>query len=155
MTLFVSTIVNKVDRKGRVSVPAQWRAALASQSFAGVVCFPSFTHGCLEGMGMDRLEKMAESLDRLDMFSVEQDDMTQLIFAAARQLSFDTEGRILLPEDFLAHAGISESAAFVGRGRTFQIWEPDAQRAAMADSMRRASATRPTLKMTQTPEGGA
>lgn len=151
MALFVSTIVNKVDRKGRVSVPAQWRAALASQSFAGIVCFPSFTHPCLEGMDMERLEKMAESLDRLDMFSVEQDDMTQLIFAAARQLSFDTEGRIMLPEDFIAHAGISDSAAFVGRGRTFQIWEPEAQRAALADSMRRASAQRPTLKL----EGGA
>lgn len=151
MSLFVSTIVNKVDRKGRVSVPALWRAALSGQSFAGVVCYPSFTASCLDGMGMDRLEKIAESLDRLDIFSPEQDEMAQLVFAAARQLSFDTEGRIMLPEDLVEHAGLSTEAAFVGRGRTFQIWEPAALKKAETDIRRRAAERRPSLRL----DGGA
>ncbi|NKD54794.1 MULTISPECIES: division/cell wall cluster transcriptional repressor MraZ [unclassified Haematospirillum] len=147
MSLFVSTIINKIDRKGRVSVPALWRSSLTGQGFAGVVCYPSFTTSCLDGMGMDRLEKIASSLDRLDIFSPEQDEMAQLVFASARQLAFDTEGRIMVPEDLLEHAGLSSEAAFVGRGRTFQIWEPSALKKAEAEIRRRAAERRPSLHL--------
>lgn len=148
MSLFVSTHTNKVDRKGRVSVPAQWRAALANQSFAGVVCLPNFRgQPCLDGMGFNRLEAMAEGMDGNDLFSEEQDALTQLVFASARQLPFDTEGRIMLPADFLEIAGITEQASFVGKGREFQIWEPAAHAAHMAEIRRRALEKRPSLKL--------
>lgn len=150
MSLFVSTIVNKIDRKGRVSVPASWRVALANPSFSGIFCYPSFVSSCLDGMGADRLNRIAESLDRLDVFSVEQDDMAQLIFASMRQLPFDTEGRVVLPDDLMVHADLSGEAAFVGRGKTFQIWEPTALKAAQDDARWRALQARPTLTL----EGG-
>ena len=124
MELFLSTYVNKVDRKGRVSVPATFRASLANQRFAGIVVFPSFIHAALEGGGIDRIEEMATRLDSLPQFSEEYDNLS-LIFASAQQLPFDTEGRIVLPADLAAHAGIADSAAFVGLGRSFQVWEPD------------------------------
>jgi len=40
-----------------------------------------------------------------------------------RQLTFDGQGRIMLPADLAKHAGISSNATFVGGGPTFQIWE--------------------------------
>lgn len=149
MSLFLSTFTNKVDRKGRVSVPAPFRAVLANQPFGGVICFPSFTAPCLEGMGMDRMEAYSASMDQFDAFSAEQDDMAQLIFASSRQLAFDSEGRIMLPEDFLSHAGITSHAAFVGKGRSFQIWEPEAHKAALAEIRNRALKAPPTLKVPQ------
>lgn len=153
MLLFLSTFVNKVDRKGRVSVPATFRAALASQPFAGIVCFPSFTDACLEGMGMDRMEAMANGMDSQSaMFSPEQDDLAHLVFSESRQLSWDTEGRVMLPEELLSHANISEQAAFVGKGRTFQIWQPEAHKAAIADLRARAKANPPTVRLA--PKGG-
>jgi MraZ protein len=121
--LFLSTFVNKIDRKGRVSVPASFRTAVAGQSFAGIVAYPSFKLQAIEGIGHDRIEEMAARVDALPEFSDERDNISQ-IFADAHQLPFDGEGRIVLPETLIAHAGLSENVAFVGLGRTFQLWEP-------------------------------
>ena len=59
------------------------------------------------------------------MFSSEQDDLTSLIYADAKEFPFDSTGRIVLSEKLMKHAGITDKAAFVGKGRTFQIWNPD------------------------------
>src|SRR5215469_3472751 len=122
--LFLSTFVNKVDRKGRVSVPATFRAAVADQSFPGIVVFPSFRHDALDGSGIKRMEEMSERLNTLDEFSEEHENL-QMLFASSQALPFDTEGRIILPESLAAFAHITDSAAFVGLGKSFQIWEPD------------------------------
>ena len=124
MALFLSTFTNKVDKKGRVSVPAPFRAALAGQNFNGLVAFRSYRLPAIEGLDMERMEQFSESADALDLFSEEHEDITATIFADAVQLSFDSEGRIMLPDQLVEHAGIADSATFVGRGRTFQIWEP-------------------------------
>lgn len=147
MRLFLSTFVNKVDRKGRVSVPATFRTALSDQPFQGVVAYRSFTAGCIEGCGMDFMERLSDSTQQFAAFSPEQEDLSSLIFADARQLGWDTEGRILLPEDLIGHAGITETAAFVGKGQTFQIWEPVAYKAVEAEIRARAAQARPTVPL--------
>lgn len=147
MGLFLSTFVNKVDRKGRVSVPATFRATLSAQAFQGVVAYRSFTTACIEGCGMDFMERLSDSAQTFDAFSAEQEDLSALIFADARQLAWDPEGRILLPEDILVHAGITEAAAFVGKGQTFQIWNPESYRAVEAEIRARALSNRPTLPL--------
>ena len=94
---------------------------------------------------MDRLERMSDTVDQFDAFSTEQDDITSLIFADARQLPWDGEGRIILAEDLMVHAGITDSAAFVGKGKTFQIWQPEAFRIAKEALRQRAMRERPTI----------
>ncbi len=121
--VFASTFVNKIDRKGRVSVPAPFRMALTGQSFAGIVAFRSLKYPALDAGGYDRLEEITARLDELPEFSDEHDALESVI-ADAQQLPFDSEGRIILPQPLLAYAGIGENAAFVGVGRSFQIWEP-------------------------------
>jgi MraZ protein len=141
--LFLSTFVNKVDRKGRVSVPATFRASLADQRFPGIVAFPSFNYPALDASGIHRIEEMTARLDTLEQFSDEYDNLS-LIFARAQQLPFDGEGRIVLPADLAAYAGITDSASFVGLGRTFQIWEPSryAEHDAMLSERARRQGTR-------------
>src|SRR3954463_11614824 len=78
VALFLSTFVNKVDRKGRVSVPASFRAALAGQSFAGIIAFRSFKNSAIEGSGIDRLEEMSARLDALDEFSEERESLASI-----------------------------------------------------------------------------
>lgn len=125
MTLFLSTYINKVDRKGRVSVPAPFRNTLSTQEFQGIIVFKSSKHDALEGFGMDRMLDMSERLDEYDMFSNEQDDLASLIFGEARQLPFDGDGRVILPADLAEFCGITDQAAFVGLGKKFQIWSPE------------------------------
>lgn len=153
MGLFLSTFVNKVDKKGRVSVPATFRATLAQQTFTGIIAYRSFTAPCIEGCGMDFMQRLSDSTQDFAAFSSEQEDLSALIFADARQLAWDPEGRILLPEDVMEHAGITEAAAFVGKGQTFQIWQPDAYKAVEAEIRARALKSRPTLPLKK--PGGA
>jgi MraZ protein len=123
VALFSSTFFNKIDRKGRVSVPAAFRAALNGQTFAGIVVFPSPKLRALDAGGYDRIEDIAKSLDGLPEFSDEYEAL-QSVLGEAEQLPFDGEGRVILPQALIDHAGIGEQAAFVGAGRSFQIWEP-------------------------------
>ena len=154
MALFLSTFVNKVDRKGRVSVPATFRTVLSQQSFSGVVAFPSLVYAAIEGSGIDRFERLAEGIDDLNPFSDEHDDFSKAIFGKAHQLPFDGEGRIILPEMLLTHAGITEHAAFVGQGRRFLIWEPESFARHEAEAVERAKRDRASLRLAAPPGGG-
>ena len=126
MALFLSTFVKKIDKKGRVSVPAQFRAALTEESFGGIVVYNSFVNACIEASGMSRIEKLSSGIDNLDPFSDERDAFATAVLGGSFQLQFDSEGRVTLPEDLIKAAGIDEDLVFVGKGPTFEIWEPKA-----------------------------
>ncbi|HTV46760.1 MAG TPA: division/cell wall cluster transcriptional repressor MraZ [Stellaceae bacterium] len=146
--MFLSTYVNKVDRKGRVSVPATFRAALSDQRFPGIVIFPSNKYPALDGNGIDRMDELMARLGSLPEWSDEHENLSVLMFADSQRLPFDPEGRITLPEDLARHASITDSAAFVGLGKSFQIWEPDryaAHRDAVRERARRQETTIPAI----------
>ncbi|MBL0318274.1 MAG: division/cell wall cluster transcriptional repressor MraZ [Alphaproteobacteria bacterium] len=124
MALFISTYTNRIDKKGRVSVPAPFRAVIARQDFQGIIAYGSFINPCIEACALSRIEQMSESIDTLDPFSEERDAFAATILAGSVQLSFDGEGRIMLPESLIASAELNEQAVFVGKGKTFEIWEP-------------------------------
>ncbi|WP_044562461.1 division/cell wall cluster transcriptional repressor MraZ [Azospirillum sp. B4] len=124
MGLFLSTHVNKVDKKGRVSVPSSFRGVLGGQT--ELIVFRSLQANAIDACAVDYMDRLSEALDNPN----KPDDMRDLIettvFGGSVRLAIDPEGRIVLPEHFMAFAGITEGAAFVGRRHTFQIWDPDA-----------------------------
>ena len=124
MVLFLSTYQNKVDKKGRVSVPAPFRAALSGQHFPGIVAYGSFVNPCVEACSLERMEQMAKRIAQLDPFSDEHDALAATILGGSVQLGFDSEGRVMLPEAMLETAGIDDTAVFIGKGETFEVWEP-------------------------------
>lgn len=145
MVLFLGNIENKVDNKGRVSVPADFRNALKNDPFQGVILFHSFTNKCIEGFSMQRMEQIADATDNLDLFGEQNQNINSLIFSDARQLPFDITGRIIIPSDLLSFANISDKALFVGRGKTFQIWEPSAFFSIQEQIRKKALDSRPSL----------
>ncbi len=147
MSLFLSTYINKVDKKGRVSVPATFRAALGKETFNGIIAFRSYKLAAIEACSMDRMKLISESVDNLDLFSDDQDDLTATIFADSHQLAFDSDGRIMLPDDLRQHAHIDDRAAFIGRGATFQIWDPDAFTKHQHTARQRVHDRKATLKL--------
>ena len=140
MTVFLSTFVNKLDKKGRVSVPAPFRLALDKQVFQGVVVFPSYRLSAIEACGYDVMERLAQSTSDLDLFSEDRADVEAVVFANSEALSFDGEGRVLLPAALLAHGCIEDKVAFVGNGSTFQIWNPELFQAHQAEARQRLNA---------------
>lgn len=123
--LFLDTVYNKVDTKGRVSLPADYRS-IVKELNSEIVCYRSLTAPCIEGCVEDLLEKLAAEIETsTDFFSQTQDDLTNLIFGDAKRFTFDSTGRIVLSEKLLKHANITDTAVFVGKGRKFQIWSPE------------------------------
>ena len=125
MPPFVSTFTNKLDAKGRVSIPAPYRQILAQQEMGLLYCIPSFVSASLEAFGNTLLNQFQQRLDKYDpLFSENYDDEAQAVLAAAQPLNFDDEGRVRLPDDLIAHAGITDRVVFVGLGQKFQMWDP-------------------------------
>ena len=122
--MFLSTYENKLDKKGRVSVPAPFRSYISNLGYNGVICYPSFNHLCIEAWTQDRIEKITNAIDNLNPFEEKKDYFATSILSESINLQFDNEGRILLTSKLLKHAKIKNNVLFVGLGRTFQIWEP-------------------------------
>jgi len=128
MTIFLSSFVNKVDKKGRVSVPASFRAALNSTTSgsdaSGIVVFRSLQHEALDGCSIGHLELLSQSLEKQDLAPDVYELIETTIFGGSVQLPFDGEGRITLPQSLASAVGIEDEVAFVGRRKTFQLWNP-------------------------------
>ena len=122
--MFLSTYENKLDKKGRVSVPASFRSYLSNIGYNGVICYPSFNNQCIEAWPQDRVEKISNAIDSLNPFEEKKDYFATSILSESINLQFDNEGRISLTSKLLKHAKIKNSILFVGLGKTFQIWEP-------------------------------
>ncbi|WP_374764361.1 division/cell wall cluster transcriptional repressor MraZ [Yunchengibacter salinarum] len=126
MALFTSTVTNRVDKKGRVSVPAAFRGAVQESSFAGIVLYASLNLPCIEGADMAFLERISDRLySDYSPYDDDQMAVATAILAGANQLAFDPEGRVMIPAALRDGAGISDRATFVGLGPRFQIWDPD------------------------------
>jgi MraZ protein len=147
MALFIGTHQNKLDAKGRVSVPALFRSVLKKMSHAGeaapvasMYLRPSHQNPCIEGwteMGFEALSAPVEK--DYNLFSPEHEDFVMALFSEACALETDREGRITLPAALIEHAGITDNVTFIGTRNTFQIWEP-------AAGMRRLAAAREKTK---------
>ena len=122
--MFLSSYENKLDKKGRVSVPATFRSHLSSLGYNGFISYPSFNHSALEACSQDRIEKLSNTIDSLNPFEEKRDYFATSILSESVNLQFDTEGRVSLTEKLLQHANIKNNILFVGLGKTFQIWEP-------------------------------
>lgn len=151
MAVFFGTFENKVDRKGRVSVPAPFRQALGRSAFQGIIARPSYRSRAVEACDIEFMEQLNDSVASNELYSDAHEDLAFTIFADSHQLSFDGEGRILLPPALVEHVGIGDRAGFVGMGSSFQIWEPETLQQHKAEARARARAQGLTLPLRRDP----
>ena len=141
MVQFLGTHQNRLDAKGRVSVPAPFRTVLKAGNEANgthLVLRPSHQHPCIEAWPAAVFETLAEPLNRLDLFSQAHDDLAATLYSDAFPVEADKEGRIVLPDALVSYAGLGETVVFMGLGRIFQIWEPAAAEKRRAEARERA-----------------
>ena len=144
--MFLSTYENKLDKKGRVSVPASFRSHISNMGYNGVICYPSFNHQCIEAWPQERIEKISNSIDTLNPFEEKRDFFATSILSESINLQFDSEGRISLTPKLLKHAKIKNNMIFVGQGKTFQIWEPAIFEKFKVNARKKANINRASLK---------
>ena len=137
MELFVSKFTNKIDKKGRISFPSIFRNALPNNNRNEIILYKSLKHNSIEGCNSNRIHEIAKRINKLDIFSEDQDDFATSIFSEMQPTNIDQEGRFLIPEILKEHAKISSEATFVGQGFFFQIWEPNAAKERQINSRKR------------------
>ncbi|MYZ47800.1 division/cell wall cluster transcriptional repressor MraZ [Propylenella binzhouense] len=122
---FVATYTNRLDQKGRVSVPAPFRSLLAREGQDGLYCYPALDQPAIDGGGSRLQEAIASRLAVFETFSEEHEILSTAFYGDSRVLKIDQDGRIVLPEEFRTYAGITDTVVFVGQGFKFQIWSPE------------------------------
>ncbi|MEW9804902.1 division/cell wall cluster transcriptional repressor MraZ [Mesorhizobium marinum] len=124
MNRFLSSAVNKIDAKGRVSVPAHFRAVVQSRGYSELYAIRQLDVPALDVGGLDLLDRYEARIDLEDPFMQTADDMSFFVHGDGAFLKLDQDGRITMTDFIREHTGITTEAAFVGRGNFFQIWEP-------------------------------
>jgi MraZ protein len=126
MDRFVSTFTNKIDAKGRVSIPAPFRAVLERDGYGGgIYCYPSLDAPALDAGGERLAQKIDGLLGGLPDYSDERDQLSVALYGDVQILAIDGDGRIVLPQGLRAHAGLQSEVTFVGLGDKFQMWAPE------------------------------
>ncbi|HZP19942.1 MAG TPA: division/cell wall cluster transcriptional repressor MraZ [Bauldia sp.] len=125
MNGFVSTYTNRLDAKGRVSIPAPFRAVLAVDGFDGLFCTPTLDMKAFDAGGNALREHIEGMLAGFPPFSEEHEYLSTTLIGGSEILHVDPDGRVILTDTILRRTGITERVTFVGHRFKFQIWEPD------------------------------
>ena len=145
MNLFVSKFLNKVDKKGRISFPSTFRNALTKHNKNQIILYKSLKYDAIEGCDSNRIEEIANRINKLDIFSDDQDDFATSIFSEIIPTNLDKEGRFLIPDSLKSYSNINNEAIFFGQGHFFQIWEPNAAMKRQEQSRNRLIKEKKTL----------
>lgn len=152
MDQFVSNFTNRIDGKGRVSVPASFRSILTSQGFDGLFCYPSLDTDALEAGGRPLVESIHELIDALIPYSDERNQLSHVLLGDGVTLSIDQDGRVTLPDQLRAHASLDKEVVFVGTGDKFFMWSPVHYASYRAEARTRARELKPFLGAKQAQE---
>jgi MraZ protein len=122
--VFISTFEKQLDAKRRIVAPQEFRATVAP--FDGLFCFPSIEADCIEGGGKVLFDSYASLIDEFPFGDPTRTALETSIMGGMVQLSFDTAGRVTLPEMFCDQFGLTDWVVLVGMRDRFQIWSRDA-----------------------------
>jgi len=140
MDRFVSHYMLPLDAKGRVSVPASFRNVLARDGFEGLYCHPALDRPALDAGGNALLAEIEALISGYPPYSDQREQFALSLYGTSETLKIDREGRVVLTDSLKAHAGIIDTATFVGLGHKFRIWEPGRFRAELAEATEKVRA---------------
>src|SRR5438128_2403525 len=140
MDRFVSNFMLRLDAKGRVSIPAPYRAVLARDGFEGLYCYPALDQPALDAGGNALLAEIETLIDSFPPYSDERERFSATLYSTSEILKMDGEGRVMLSEPLKTHAHIADAVTFAGVGHKFQIWEPGRFRAELAEATEKVRA---------------
>ncbi len=126
---YVANYTNRLDAKGRVSIPAPFRSILARDGFEGLYVHPSLDGEALDCGGNLLLGQIESLLSHYRAYTPDHDAFSVALLGTSETLKIDSEGRIILTESLKSYASIASEVTFVGQGYKFQIWEPTRFRA--------------------------
>jgi MraZ protein len=153
MDRFVSQFTLRLDAKGRVSIPAPYRAVLNRDGFEGLYCYRALDRPALDAGGNALLADIEALIGMFPPYSDEREQFAAALYGSSEVLKIDGEGRVVLTEALKSHAAIADAITFAGLGHKFQIWEPERFRAELAEATERIRALKKQLSSRTAAEG--
>lgn len=136
MIRFLGRATSRIDAKGRVIIPASFRAPLKGSRSETIHCVPwedeNRNERAIEVFSDERMDEIVAMIDDLNPYDDKAVSLQRTILTNCWPTQVDQDGRIKPPPELLEGAGITSDVLFVGCGPKFEIWEPAAFAAAEA-----------------------
>jgi MraZ protein len=122
---FHGTFEQRIDEKGRVSIPVKFRELLrAENDRLFVTRYKVRDIRCLDACTPSQWESLGARLHaREDLSQEELFFLHQYYVAGAHECQLDRQGRLLVPPGLREHAGLVKDVVFTGAGSKFHIWD--------------------------------
>lgn len=118
--MFLGEFTHTIDEKGRLIIPARFRADLAE----GLVVTRGLDR-CLVIYPMEEWNKLAEQASALPMTDRRARAFSRLLFANASDATPDKQGRVLIPPRLREYANLNGEAIVIGINAYIEVWNRD------------------------------
>jgi MraZ protein len=115
---FYGTNKHSIDQKGRIILPAAFRAKLGK-----VFMIAKWLDECLCIFSEEEWSRITEKVQNAPSTDSEVRTFSRVFFSGAAELEPDKQGRVLLPPDLRAYAGLKKEVCVVGTGTKIEIWD--------------------------------
>ena len=123
--MFRGRYEHSIDAKGRTSLPARYRDALAAIGERRIV-LTSALDPCLVAYTMPEWASFEDRLARLPQFDRAVQKLKRIYVSGAVECEVDDSGRILIPPTLRAHATLKKDVVWAGSGKYAELWDKDA-----------------------------
>ncbi len=128
---------HRLDARNRVTVPSPWRVPGDEGNYYFAWPHPE---GCLAVFPPDMLAELKEKAQAMRISNPRANRLLRSVFGRGSKFGCDKQGRILLPQSLLEHAGADRDVVLVGVGRHFEVWSAERYEAAEDDDFDMLSA---------------
>jgi MraZ protein len=122
-SVFVGEFLHQLDVKNRLCIPSKWRFSGDQEDVYLALPNPL---GCITIYPPKMIERLEEKVSAVSLGDARGQKVLAKLFSQADTFGCDKQGRIILSEKLIRHAGISKNALLIGSYATFNIWEPEA-----------------------------
>ncbi|MFH6981982.1 division/cell wall cluster transcriptional repressor MraZ [Marinoscillum sp. 108] len=123
MAFFTSEYECKLDTKGRLVLPAKIKSSLPEVSTHELIIRKGFEQNLIL-YPMLEYKKIHAKIAALSEFNAEQRKLKRNFFRSIQQVDLDSAGRLLIPKQMLAHAGLDKELILIGMGNYIEMWNP-------------------------------
>lgn len=135
MNSLIGTYECKVDAKGRLMLPSALKKQLSSSMSKGFVLKRAVFQSCLELYPMQEWEALMQKVNKLNRFKKKNNDFIRRFTAGVKLIELDASGRLLVPKDLIAFAGISKEIVVSSAVNIIEIWDKDNYEKAIDDAV--------------------
>jgi MraZ protein len=115
-----------VDPKGRIALPKRFRDVLRKKySSLEVVMTKHLTDPCLVIYPLAEWERFEKRISELPQFDKTVKQLRRLYIGCAQDCAADKQGRLLIPNDLRAEAGLVKDVLWKGQISFAELWSAD------------------------------